>query len=74
MQVMDYHRDHRIPNFEQWATAERVVVAEYFWDRNHTEHEKSGLLPSGQVIKGRFPGHPDRQEGLMRTPPGDGPR
>ena len=52
-QVMDITGDHRIPNFEQWATAERVVVAEYFWI-DHKEHE-IGLLPSGQVIKGPFP-------------------
>ena len=44
--------DHRIPNFEQWATAERVVVTNTFWiDHKNTE---IGLLP-GQVIKGPFP-------------------
>ena len=52
-QVMDITGDHRIPNFEQWGSAEKVVVAEYFWIEQK-EHE-IGLLPSGQVIKGPFP-------------------
>lgn len=51
--VSDITSDHRIPNFEQWQTAESVTVAEYFWIE-HKEHE-IGLLPSGQVIRGPFP-------------------
>lgn len=52
-QVIDITGEHRVQNFEQWATAEKVVVAEYFWV-DHKEHE-IGLLPSGQVIRGPFP-------------------
>jgi hypothetical protein len=49
----DVTSDHRIPHIEQWGSAEKVVVAEYFWI-DHDEYE-IGLLPSGQVIKGPFP-------------------
>lgn len=45
--------DHKLPNFEQWMTAESVTVAEYFWVE-HREHEIA-LLPSGQVVRGPFP-------------------
>jgi len=50
---VDVTSDHRIDNYSQWGSAEKVVVAEYFWI-DHDEYE-IGLLPSGQVIKGPFP-------------------
>jgi len=50
---VDVTSDHTIPNINQWGSAEKVVVAEYFWIDEKT-HE-IGLLPSGQVIKGPFP-------------------
>lgn len=50
---VDVTSDHTIPNVNQWGSAEKVVVAEYFWIEEKT-HE-IGLLPSGQVIKGPFP-------------------
>ncbi len=51
--ISDITSDHKLPNFEQWQTAESVTVAEYFWTE-HKEHQ-IGLLPSGQVIRGPFP-------------------
>ena len=65
--VIDITGEHRVQNFEQWATAEKVVVAEYFWV-DHKEHE-IGLLPSGQVIKGPFPkGIQIGKKRTVRTP------
>ena len=46
--VADITSDHRIPNFEQWQTAESVTVAEYFWIE-HKEHEIINV--GGQVVK-----------------------
>ncbi|TAG23607.1 MAG: hypothetical protein EAZ40_07115, partial [Rhodobacterales bacterium] len=50
---VDFTSEHRIPHIEQWGSADKVVVAEYFW----IEHDEKeiGLLPSGQVIQGPFP-------------------
>lgn len=46
--VQDITSDHRLPNFEQWGTSDKVVVAEYFWVE-HKEHEIINV--GGQVVK-----------------------
>jgi Phage P22-like portal protein len=59
--------DHKLPNFEQWMTADAVTVAEYFWV-DHKEHEIA-LLPSGQVIRGPFPeGVELKRKRTVKTP------
>lgn len=59
--------DHKLPNFEQWMTADAVTVAEYFWIE-HKEHEIA-LLPSGQVIRGPFPkGVELKRKRTVKTP------
>jgi len=51
--IQNITTDNRFPNFQQWATSEHVVVAEYFWIE-HKEHDIF-LLDSGQVIRGPLP-------------------
>lgn len=57
--VADITSDHRIPHMERWSTAEKVVVAEYFW----IEHKDVEIISVGGQV-GRVadlpPGFVDR--------------
>lgn len=51
--ISDITSDHKLPNFEQWQTAESVTVAEYFWIEEKTR--EVFLLDDGQVVRGPLP-------------------
>lgn len=50
---VDFTSDHKIPNFMQWATAETVTVAEYYWIE--FEEFEIGLTAAGQIVKNPAP-------------------